>query len=133
MKSRMSPNRGNFVFSRRKRGVTKALGLLLLAGMMPCASFATTREAITTLSRLWTYPGAGSFAGDVLMDIPTTVTGCHGFWLPAGDDVTKRSYALLLAAYSSELDIRLMADDTQIWGGSGNPYCRLTFVGMIRQ
>lgn len=99
--------------------------------MIPGVTSATTREAITTLSRLWTY--TGSTGGDVLVDIPITVTGCTGFWLSPTDDTAQCSYALLLSAYSAELTVRVMGDDTQLWPGSGNPYCRLTFVGVMRQ
>lgn len=100
---------------------------ILVSAVLPCSAFATQKETISTISRLYTYTQFGS--GDIVVQLADAAPGCTGFWLSPADDGFKSVYALLLAAYHSGSTIRIAGDDAQIWTGSGDSYCKMTFAG----
>lgn len=105
----------------------KLIALLIMAASIPCASLATSQSTIGRIKRLWTYPVAGG--GDVVFELDTLAANCKGFWVRPADDDTGRVYQLLLSARSDGASIRVFGDDADLWPGSSDAYCRVTFVG----
>ncbi|WP_129777620.1 hypothetical protein [Peristeroidobacter soli] len=104
---------------------------LLLVALLPCSTFATVRETITTIDRINALLQYGG--GDIVIDVDTPVSGCtKGFWMsPSDDPGFKTAYALLLSAYHTQTSVRLQGEDTQLWSGSGSLYCRLTLATLL--
>ena len=129
MATTISDNEASFRLNMRKARVMKTPAVLLLMAVVPCLSFATEREAISTITKLWSYPAYGN--GDIVFEVAAPATGCKGFWLAANDPGTNRTYALLLSAYHTQNTVRIRADDTLVWPGSGDVYCRVSFAGVL--
>lgn len=104
------------------------LFLLMLAALIPCSVQATPRETVSTITKLYTYTQFGS--GDIIVHLASPAAVCtKGFWLSPNDPGFKTAYALLLSAYHAQTPIRISGEDTLIWPGSTDVYCRITFVG----
>jgi hypothetical protein len=103
--------------------------VILVSILAPGSGFATQQESISTITHLYAYTQYGG--GDVVVQVASSAPVCtKGFWLSPDDDGFKSTYALLLSAYHTQSLIRIAGDDTQIWSGSTDVYCRMTFAGM---
>lgn len=122
---------GNHVSRRSWEQTARALTLFLAAALLPGVSVATEREAITTIKAIYSYTQFGG--GDVMVQVASPPAGCtKGFWLSGPNDPGfKATYALLISAYHAQSTVRIGGDDAQLWSGSGDVYCRLTFAAVI--
>jgi hypothetical protein len=106
------------------------LALLIGAALFPMLSTAAEREAIGTVTKLYSYTQFGG--GDIMIEVSNPVAGCdRGYWLSPQDLGFKTTYALLLSMYHTQEQVRVGGDDTQLWTGSQHVYCRITFVGAL--
>lgn len=96
-----------------------AIALCLSVGVSAAPLF----TAPTTITNLWVYTDFGG--GDVAFQITASSGGCYGFWLRAADPGFKSAYASLMAMYTTQTPMAIYADDSDIWTGSGNTYCKV--------
>jgi hypothetical protein len=109
--------------------------IALLAGIaataaLPINAHSTEHEVVKTVTRLYSYTAAVPYDGDIIFQVDSPPTGCVAFWVDKANAGAKNTYALLLSAYHTQALVRIVAQDTQLWGGSSQPHCRVIAVAL---
>jgi hypothetical protein len=103
----------------------------LAAGLMgppALASSASGTPSLVTPNTVWMYSSFGT--GDVVFrQNASGLSQCFGFWLRPTDPGFKTNVAALLIATQTQSTITVSVDDSQLWTGSGSPYCLVVAVG----
>jgi hypothetical protein len=64
--------------------------------------------------------------GDVSFGVENPLPQCNGgFWLRKTDPGFASNLSALLSAYHARSTVMIFAHPDQLWGGSGNSYCRV--------
>ena len=98
----------------------------LLVGLTStrAAEVISARQPIARVVIYTTY-GSGDVVGTLVSGMPS---GCFGFWLRPSDLGFKSAYADLISSYHTNKSIIVGVENTSIWAGSANPYCRLVWI-----
>jgi hypothetical protein len=109
--------------------------IALLAGIaamaaLPINAHSTEHEVVKTITRLYSYTLTAPYDGDIIFQVDSPPTGCVAFWIDKNNAGAKNSYALLLSAYHTQALVRIVAEDTALWGGSGQPHCRVGAIAL---
>jgi hypothetical protein len=107
------------------RRFAQLLAGIAITGLLPTYAYSVELEVPTTVTRLYSYSG-----GDVVIQVANPPSQCVAFWLRPTDAGFRNSYALLLSAYHTQVIVRFGAEDTQLWTGSFQPHCRITFAAL---
>jgi hypothetical protein len=127
---RATDDRGTMNNHARRRRSGRRGWPLLATLLVPMVGAAVERETQATIVKLYSYTQFGG--GDIMVEVSTPATGCtKGFWVSAADPGYKATYALLLSAYHTQETLRIGGEDTQLWTGSNQVYCRMTFAGLL--
>lgn len=97
---------------------------------LPINAHSTEYEVVKTVTRLYSYTTTPNFGGDVIFQVDSPPATCVAFWIDASNAGAKNSYALLLSAYHTQAQVRIVAVDTQLWLGSGQPHCKVLAVAL---
>lgn len=90
------------------------------------AVYAAVTSSTTTIKEIYSYTVIGG--GDVLLTLDTPPTGCDGFWLDSSDPGFKTVLSVALSAYQAQSPVMVYGDETQLFSGSSNNYCKATVV-----
>jgi len=96
---------------------------LALASMMAHAAVVVSTG---TVAAFVTYGDFGG--GDVAFRISNQPPGCYGFWLAPSQPGFKTTVAFVMKAQTTGESIQVAGDNTQIWNGSGSPFCKVNYV-----
>lgn len=101
---------------------------ILFTGSEALAGSVTGTPSQVTPNTVWMYSAFGG--GDVVFKQTTSgISQCFGFWLRPTDPGFKVNVAALLMAIQTQSAIAVVVDDSQLWTGSGSPYCLVVTVG----
>lgn len=104
-------------------GAWLALATLAASAVVQAAIVAATG----TVTAIITYPSFGN--GDFTFRISNQPAGCYGFWLSPQQPGFKTSVAFVLKAHAAGEAVLVGADNAQLWTGSGDPWCKVDYVG----
>ena len=108
----------------------KRLRAAALAMFFPFFAFGAERSTVTTVNGLWTYTQFGG--GDVVVVVANPAPGCaSGFWFKTSDAGFNGTYAALLSAFHTGTRVQVGGSDTDLWAGSGDTYCRLSYAALV--
>lgn len=95
---------------------------MLIASDADAASIATTNSSPILAGSFITYTGFGN--GDVVFrQVNNSVAQCFGYWLRPSDPGFSHALSTVLTALATQTAIQVSVDTTQIWNGSGAPFC----------
>jgi hypothetical protein len=101
---------------------------VLVTGSEVFAGSVTGAPSQVAPNTVWMYSTFG--AGDVVFRQTTAgISQCFGFWLRPTDPGFKVNVAALLMAIQTQSSIAVVVDDSQLWTGSGSPYCLVITLG----
>ncbi len=117
----------------------KRLWLLILAttcslsaAAAPVASVSVT-SATSTVRQLLRYTDELPAHNQVLVvevNDPLNAAVCRGGWLRTTDGQFRDVFQILMAAKLSGLKVRMDGDSANLWNGSSDKYCYISFVGI---
>ncbi len=104
--------------------VLTIIGLLMVASVN-----AAQEDSHGTITNIYSYTQYGG--GDIQIQVSHPSPSCQGgFWLSPDDPGFTSTLSFLLSGYHAGSTFHFSGENTQIWGGSGADYCRLTSVGL---
>ena len=115
-----------FVAGRRFLSLRAVFALAAIA--LAPAVHAAIVSSSGTVAVILSYASFGG--GDFAFRISTQPAGCEsGFWLSQQQPGFKSSVAFILQARATGEAVLVGGDNTQLWSGSGDHWCKVDFVG----
>jgi hypothetical protein len=108
--------------------ISRVIVLLVMFFTVPYVG-AAQEDSHGRIKNIYTYVQYGG--GDIIVQVSNPSPNCGGgFWLSVEDPGFDSTLSFLLSGYHAQSTFHFSGDNTQIWGGSGAKYCRLTSVGL---
>lgn len=112
---------------------TRTLAMSAMLAISSVATAASVNNALPArIMQMDSYTTFGN--GDIGLKLDQPVGTCVGVWLKATDPGFKQNASVLLAAYMSNTNIRVWADDSLAarWTASSDPWCKIDSIRLNR-
>jgi hypothetical protein len=107
-----------------KRRMTLAISALSLIAAEGAQATVVSSNGPVQITGMMTYSSSGG--GDVLFFISVPITGCPGgVWIRPTDPGFQQSVAAVLSAQIANRPVTVWVENSDIWTGSTENYCRL--------
>ena len=100
--------------------------LTIAAGLLVNTATAQVNTTLTTIKEIYSYAVAGD--GDALIVPEHPREECDGFWMDSADPGFNHNLSVMLSAYHAKAKMVIYGDETSLFTGSSNKFCKLTII-----